>query len=150
MYVETFAFHTGILLACFIILNLLSLFNQLLSRIPYLKFTPKAETPIAREFKLSLVPLTLFYSSLTKLFLLFLLTIWTPISPTASSLQPSVQSEIPTDWLHEFISNPMSTLPVILSEFSRVLDDDKIDREWIIRNILGGMSAGFGLRGQFF
>jgi lipid intermediate transporter len=29
------------------------------------------------------------------------------------------------------------------------LDDDKLDREWIVRNILGGMSAGFGLRGKF-
>lgn len=28
-----------------------------------------------------------------------------------------------------------------------LLDDDKLDRNWIIRNILGGMSAGFGLRG---
>lgn len=27
------------------------------------------------------------------------------------------------------------------------LDDDKIDKEWFIRNIVGGMSAGFGLRG---
>jgi hypothetical protein len=31
-----------------------------------------------------------------------------------------------------------------------ILDDDKLDREWIIRNILGGMSAGFGLRGTFY
>lgn len=28
------------------------------------------------------------------------------------------------------------------------MDDDKLDREWIVRNILGGMSAGFGLRGE--
>lgn len=28
-----------------------------------------------------------------------------------------------------------------------VFDDDKLDREWIVRNIVGGMSAGFGLRG---
>lgn len=29
-----------------------------------------------------------------------------------------------------------------------VFDDDKLDREWIVRNIVGGMSAGFGLRGM--
>jgi lipid intermediate transporter len=29
------------------------------------------------------------------------------------------------------------------------MDDDKLDREWIVRNVLGGMSAGFGLRGAF-
>lgn len=28
-----------------------------------------------------------------------------------------------------------------------LLDDDKLDREWIVRNVLGGMAAGFGLRG---
>lgn len=31
-----------------------------------------------------------------------------------------------------------------------ILDDDKLDREWVIRNVLGGMSAGFGLRGMLF
>ena len=29
-----------------------------------------------------------------------------------------------------------------------LLDDDRIDREWVVRNVLGGMSAGFGLRGS--
>jgi hypothetical protein len=27
------------------------------------------------------------------------------------------------------------------------LDDDVLDRTWLVRNLLGGMSAGFGLRG---
>lgn len=30
-----------------------------------------------------------------------------------------------------------------------MLDEDKLDREWVVRNVLGGMSAGFGLRGGF-
>jgi hypothetical protein len=30
-----------------------------------------------------------------------------------------------------------------------LLDDDVIDRTWLVRNLLGGMSAGFGLRGTF-
>lgn len=29
-----------------------------------------------------------------------------------------------------------------------ILDDDKLDREWVVRNVLGGMAAGFGLRGM--
>jgi hypothetical protein len=28
-----------------------------------------------------------------------------------------------------------------------LLDDDVLDRTWLVRNLLGGMSAGFGLRG---
>lgn len=39
------------------------------------------------------------------------------------------------------------------NEFARrafvALDDDKIDKEWFIRNVVGGMSAGFGLRGLY-
>ena len=37
--------------------------------------------------------------------------------------------------------------PVINSALE-ILDDDKLDKEWVIRNILGGMAAGFGLRGM--
>jgi hypothetical protein len=76
---------------------------------------------IRREFRFSLIPLTLFYSSLTKLFLLFLLTIWRPSSE----------------------STPPRSSPYALQLFG----DDKVDREWVVRNVLGGMSAGFGLRG---
>ena len=28
------------------------------------------------------------------------------------------------------------------------LDDDTLDRRWVVRNVLGGMAAGFGLRGK--
>jgi hypothetical protein len=37
----------------------------------------------------------------------------------------------------------------LLTQVLEILDDDKLDREWIVRNVLGGMSAGFGLRGKF-
>lgn len=30
----------------------------------------------------------------------------------------------------------------------QIFDDDRLDREWIVRNVLGGMAAGFGLRGK--
>lgn len=29
-----------------------------------------------------------------------------------------------------------------------ILDEDSLDREWVVRNVLGGMAAGFGLRGK--
>lgn len=44
-------------------------------------------------------------------------------------------------------------LPVIASQYPwiqvllEVFDEDKLDREWVVRNLLGGMAAGFGLRG---
>jgi hypothetical protein len=31
-----------------------------------------------------------------------------------------------------------------------IFDDDKLDKEWVVRNVLGGMAAGFGLRGELF
>jgi len=96
-----------------------------------------------RDFNFALVPLTLFYSSLTKLFLLFLLTIWTPASPSSTS-QPHPQIQF--HWFDAF-SNLLEAFSSIISLLSRVFDDDKLDREWVIRNVLGGMSAGFGLRG---
>jgi hypothetical protein len=139
---ETLAFHTGILLSSFILLNSATA----LRRVSSIVFPPtKAVPPEAHKIKIFLIPLTLFYSSLTKLFLLLLLTIWHPTSSPSSF--DGVQ--IPADWLTSLLSHPAMTLPRLLSEFSKVLDDDKLDREWVIRNILGGMSAGFGLRGWF-
>lgn len=29
-----------------------------------------------------------------------------------------------------------------------VFDENKLDREWVVRNLIGGMAAGFGLRGK--
>ena len=33
------------------------------------------------------------------------------------------------------------------SQLWHLLDDDVLDRTWLVRNLLGGISAGFGLRG---
>lgn len=83
---------------------------------------------------LSLIPLSLFYSSLTKLFLLFLLSIW---RPATAPIRPS--EHILERWdKRAYIAHAL-----------QLLDDDKIDREWVVRNVLGGMSAGFALRGPF-
>ena len=35
----------------------------------------------------------------------------------------------------------------IINSALEILDDDKLDKEWVIRNLLGEMAAGFGLRG---
>ena len=84
--------------------------------------------------RLSHVPLTLLYSSLSKLFLLFLLSIWRP--STTNSTQIFTERAKDTILAHPVINSALE-----------ILDDDKLDKEWVIRNVLGGMAAGFGLRG---
>ncbi|KAF6759825.1 Arv1-like family-domain-containing protein [Ephemerocybe angulata] len=127
---ETLAFHVGIMLACYLVLKLIDIFHKW--RVP-----THPMSPVRQEFRLSLIPLTLFYSSLTKYFLLLLLTIWLPAS---SSRTPATPQPLPTWTEHVFPGNE-----VVQAAF-RMLDDDKLDREWVVRNVLGGMSAGFGLR----
>lgn len=88
---------------------------------------------VACAHRYSHVPLTLLYSSLTKLFLLFCLSVWHPdASPTAvpPPLHPDAVFE------HPLITGALS-----------LLDADTLDRAWVVRNVLGGMAAGFGLRG---
>ena len=84
--------------------------------------------------RFALIPLSLLYSSMSKLFLLFLLSIWRPSSKPSSALSA---------WTSNTTAN------IIISTALGIMDDDKLDREWIVRNVLGGMSAGFGLRGAF-
>ncbi|KAF9563558.1 Arv1-domain-containing protein [Agrocybe pediades] len=128
---ETVAFHGGVTLACYLIMKFLDLFKA---------SSPK--TDIRQQFDLSLIPLSLFYSSITKLFLLFLLTIWLPQKQTTPS--PPAENTLPS-WT-KLITEIDNTTSSYLIGALQILDDDKLDREWIVRNILGGMSAGFGLR----
>ncbi len=138
------AFHCGVIAACSVALKMITSIGKWRrgqSALP--------ESDIRREFRqaesllsygvhplilgpssYSLIPLTLFYSSFTKLFLLFLLTIWRP--SRLEPLDPVVTWNTPK-----------------LSDFLDILDNSQVDREWIVRNVLGGMSAGFGLRGKF-
>jgi len=30
-----------------------------------------------------------------------------------------------------------------------VFDDDRLNREWLLRNLLGGMASGFAIRGKY-
>jgi len=110
--VETVAFHSGIMLSCFAVSRLLDRFHR----------WSKNESGIRKESRFSMIPLALLYSSMSKLFLLFLLAIWRPAQEAKSTVRGSGGGVL---------------------DF---LDDDKLDREWVVRNVLGGMSAGFGLR----
>lgn len=92
--------------------------------------------------RISHVSLTLLYSSLTKLFLLLMLALWKPSSlpsPHAFLLRNGTNEGM----LSSFISHDLTQRAL------QMLDDDKLDREWIVRNVLGGLSAGFGLRGVY-
>lgn len=79
---------------------------------------------------------------MTKLFLLFLLTIWLP-APT----QPieHIRTLLP-EWTNLFSFSLIAN--DVVTYILETLDDGKLDREWIVRNILGGMCAGFGVRGK--
>ncbi|KAH6909236.1 Arv1-like family-domain-containing protein [Coprinopsis sp. MPI-PUGE-AT-0042] len=127
--IETLSFQCAILLLVFIVLDVLSKYRNW-------RGTP-SHTHQQQQFSFPLIPLSLFYSSLTKFFLLFLLTIWTPSS---SSGDTNTQTS-GTSW-------PESLFPhnKAVRDALHLLDDDKLDKEWLVRNVVGGMSAGFGLR----
>ena len=98
-----------------------------------------------KQSSLSLISLSLFYSSLTKLFLLFLLTIWLPTTTSGPPL-PKITNVLP-EWAKHFWQNDGSSNSSSIIRVLEILDDDKLDREWIVRNVVGGMSAGSALRG---
>jgi hypothetical protein len=85
-----------------------------------------SETPY--KIRYSHISLCLFYSSLTKFMLLVVLAIWGPQVRKDTS-PPAYVYKIPFE-------GPLWHL----------LDDDVLDRTWLVRNLLGGVSAGFGLR----
>ncbi|EJD42538.1 Arv1-domain-containing protein [Auricularia subglabra TFB-10046 SS5] len=121
---STVAFHLGVTLACAIVLMLTDFWGGLTSK----GKPPPNESGIHREFRFSHVPLTLIYSSVTKLFLLFLLSVWRSSPPTSATARSVPQIQFLPD--------------TVLSVF----DESVLDRAWVVRNILGGMAAGFGLR----
>ncbi|TEB27087.1 Arv1-domain-containing protein [Coprinellus micaceus] len=127
---ETLAFHLGVTFACYCVLKLVDIFRTW--RTPN-----RPVSAVRQQFRLSLVPLTMFYSSLTKYFLLLLLTVWMPVSRSGTA-PPS--DPLPA-WAISILPDNHFAHGVI-----KMLDDDRLDREWVVRNVLGGMSAGFGLR----
>ncbi|KAG2061089.1 Arv1-domain-containing protein [Suillus hirtellus] len=124
--IETFAFHGGVMFASYFVLALSDFIRSRRNT------SPVEISGVRQQFKFSLIPLTIFYSSLTKLFLLFLLTIWRP-----SASRPGGS---PYYWDPSYYSSSLVTWAL------EIWDEDKLDREWVVRNVLGGMATGFGLR----
>ncbi|KDQ59093.1 hypothetical protein JAAARDRAFT_127948 [Jaapia argillacea MUCL 33604] len=134
-FIETIAFHAGITIASWIVLRSLHFYH--LWRGTNLD---ENVSGIRKQLRLTHIPLTLLYSSLTKLFLLTSLSIWRPVPPSGSASPIEVNPTQSRHWnttLHQY--------PLVVSALE-IFDEDKLDREWVIRNVLGGMSAGFGLR----
>ncbi|KAJ1307551.1 hypothetical protein OPQ81_001648 [Rhizoctonia solani] len=129
-FLDTLVFHLGVTLASVLLLKSMGWFRTTFNR-PY-----PSKMGTRAEFRIPLVSLTLFYSSLAKLLLLLLLAIWqSPASPTTVN---SVESGA---GLPDFIAKHK-----LMRSALSLLDESYFDRSWVIRNILGGMSAGFGLR----
>ncbi|KIO28718.1 hypothetical protein M407DRAFT_178895 [Tulasnella calospora MUT 4182] len=121
---ETITFHIGILLAAVCLVPVAQFVTKW--RHKNIQDGPQA----ASDFRLPQIPLALLYASLTKFFLLFLLSIWPPMQSTTLSLKaPPYLVDYP---LMMYVWN--------------MFDDLVLDREWLVRNLLGGMAAGFGLR----
>ncbi|KAH7928120.1 Arv1-domain-containing protein [Leucogyrophana mollusca] len=130
-FIEMVAFHGGVVFASFFVMMLSDWIRSWGSS------SPPVASGVRQEFRYSLIPLTIFYSSLTKLFLLFLLSIW---RPSSSVTKASTSSTTPYYWDTSYYDNPF------IASALEIWDEDKLDREWVVRNVLGGMAAGFGLR----
>ncbi|KZV61648.1 Arv1-domain-containing protein [Peniophora sp. CONT] len=126
--VETLTFHAGITASSFIVL---SFHDWFASR----KTEKDKPSPVRQALRYSHIPLCLLYSSATKFFLLFLLAVWDTSTTQASSVSPP----------HEYAHTLRFENTIFLSIWN-ALDDNTLDRRWVVRNVLGGMSAGFGLR----
>ncbi|KAH9058406.1 Arv1-domain-containing protein [Lactarius vividus] len=88
----------------------------------------KRSNPPKRSPRYSHISLCLLYSSFTKFMLLAVLSVWG--SQVKKDIpRPTYVYKMPLD-----------------SQLWHLLDDDVLDRTWLVRNLLGGMSAGFGLR----
>ncbi|PAV16445.1 Arv1-domain-containing [Pyrrhoderma noxium] len=123
--IETVAFHCGITLVSASFLKLEDILHRHKSEPTHKK------SNVREELRLSHIPLTLIYSSLTKLFLLLLLALWKPSSMSSNRPRTFSQPSTGTGFFRSALE---------------ILDDDTLDREWVVRNVLGGMAAGFGLR----
>ncbi|EIM90941.1 Arv1-domain-containing protein [Stereum hirsutum FP-91666 SS1] len=136
-FIETIAFHAGITLSSFLVLEGLKRCSSWSKRSSSKPPHESTTSSVREQLRYSHIPICLLYSSLTKFFLLFLLSIWGTASPTASA-----DLVVSTPRYKHTITFDSPTLQLAWG----VLDDDKLDREWVVRNVLGGMAAGFGLR----
>lgn len=125
-FVETVAFHGGVMLASIFVLHV----SDWLTAASHIR--KEGVSGVRQQFRISLIPLSVHYSSFTKYFLLFLLTIW---RPSASKI----------DGKPYRYHGPLYENALVIRALE-IWDEDKLDREWVVRNILGGVAAGFGLR----
>ncbi|KAL5526652.1 ARV1 [Sanghuangporus sanghuang] len=133
--IETLAFHIGITLTASAVLKAISLWQSIVKTDNLV-----SQSTVREQLRLSHVPLTLFYSSMTKLFLLLLLALWKPsIVPSSRSFTRSTNGT-EGRFFHDLLTRDVTQRAL------EIWDDDKLDREWVVRNVLGGMAAGFGLR----
>ncbi|KAH9960800.1 Arv1-like family-domain-containing protein [Russula dissimulans] len=133
-FVETASFHGGITLASIFVLTSLD---------HVARWRKRANLPLStirQQFRhvYSHISLCLFYSSLTKFLLLVVLAIWEPHADRRETPHRH-------HWPHDHHSGYVYKLP-LEGPLWHLLDDDTLDRTWLVRNMLGGMSVGFGLR----
>lgn len=87
-----------------------------------------------------LIPLVLLYTTIIPLLLRLLLRIW---YPTTSPYQTPSPSPFPTTWLAGLEQH----VPAVAAEMRGLAEVwSTTDRVWAGTRVLGGMSAGFGLR----
>ena len=144
-YKETASFYGGITLASSCVLTSLDRVarwrklpnppsSSIRQQLRYVASLPPLEndpfsTKAPHKTRYSHIPLCLLYSSLTKFMLLVVLSIWGS-QVKGDPPRPAYVYKMPFD-----------------SPLWRLLDDDVLDQTWLVRNMLGGMSTGFGLRG---
>ncbi|KAG8835979.1 hypothetical protein FRC17_010948 [Serendipita sp. 399] len=113
---EVLLFHTAIVISAIIIFKVFNVLKE-----------GNVASGVREEFRLSHLPLALLYASLTKLFLLSLLVIWRPTSHLGGT-----QWQAPDNGF--------------LLRIYHLFDDEVLDREWLLRNLMGGMASGFAIR----
>ncbi|KAI0298854.1 Arv1-like family-domain-containing protein, partial [Russula brevipes] len=126
-FVETTSFHGGITLASILVLTGL---NWTARRRKCANPPSGIRQQLRHVLLYSHISLCLLYSSLTKFVLLVVLSIWewgpqVPRNTDRSAYAYTMSLESPLWYL---------------------LDDDVLDRTWLVRNMLRGFSTGFGLR----
>ena len=97
----------------------------------------------------SLISLTLLYTSLPPLILQLVLSIWyTPNSSPHESLPSSSSLTLPSIIPHQVFQLLPPNIVVAVVELGEELTRiwDGVNRVWAGTRLLGGMSAGFGLR----
>ncbi|KAG8788643.1 hypothetical protein FRC15_003167 [Serendipita sp. 397] len=126
-------FHTAIIISAVVVFKLFSVLQKRnVASGVWEEFRYRSYDGLRRPYveflnRLSHLPLALLYASLTKLFLLSLLVVWRPTSQAEGNIWRGTQNGLLLKVYHLF-------------------DDETLDREWLLRNLMGGMASGFAIR----